>query len=332
MSSRTKLSPSSSAKAPETAPAFSEPLHIKYRPRELGEVIGQPAIVKSLKAVLKAKARPHTFLFTGPGGTGKTTLARILAQEFGCDPANLVEVDAASNSGIDDMRAVTSALRYNGFGTNPNKAIILDECHGLSKNAWDSLLKSTEEPPPHVFFFFCSTVPGKIPQTMVTRCQSYQLNPVRYDDLMDLLEDVSDREKIDPPKWLLPMVADAAQGSARGALTLLSKVADCEDKEEASSLLAQPLDNAEVIDLCRLLVSGKLSWSKLVETLKGLEEVPAETIRIIATNYLGACLLKARDDREVPRLLDIARCFAKPCNPTDKLVPILLAFGAYIYD
>ena len=165
-------------------------IHVKYRPQRLADVVGQKATVKSLEATLKAKSPSHCYLFAGPAGTGKTTLARIMAANFGCDVGNMIEVDAASNSGIDDMRGVTSTLRYNGFGDSPNKAIIIDECHGLSKQAWDSLLKSTEEPPPHVFFFFCSTNPAKVPAAMTTRCQTYHLSPVKYDDLMDLLEGV----------------------------------------------------------------------------------------------------------------------------------------------
>lgn len=316
----------------ETAPEqFSEPIHTKYRPKVLKEVVGQAAVVKSLAAALKQKARPHTFLFTGPPGTGKTTLARIVAAEFNCDPANILEVDAASNSGIEDMRNVTSALRYNGFGASPNKAIIIDECHGLSKQAWDSLLKSTEEPPPHVFFMFCSTNPGKIPAAMVSRSLSYTLNPVKFDDLLDLLEDICEREELETPTKILELVADSCEGSPRLALTMLAKVQDCSGVDDAAALLATATDNKEVIDLCRQLVGGNLTWAKLTTTLKAMPEMPAESIRIVVVAYLNACLMGAKSDRDVPRLLDMLECFLQPYNPADKLAPILVAFGRYIY-
>lgn len=309
----------------------AEPLHLKYRPATLAGVLGQNATVKSLQATIKAKSRPHTFLFTGPAGTGKTTLARIIADEFDCSLANMIEIDAASNSGIDDMRGVTAALRYNGFGESPNKAIIIDECQGLSKQAWDSLLKSTEEPPPHVFFFFCSTNPGKIPAAMVTRCQAYYLTAVKFDVIMDLLEDVCEQEQLDTHSSILQQVAHACDGSPRAALTMLAKVHDCTDQDEAATLLQTPLDNAEVIDLCRLMVRGDLTWTKLTATLKELSDTPAESIRIIIVNYLNACLLGAKGERDAVRLLELLECFLKPGNPSDKMAPLLVAFGRYVF-
>lgn len=309
----------------------SAPIHIKHRPARLQDVIGQKAIVKSLEAALKMKARPHTYLFTGPGGTGKTTLARIVAKSCGCDMANVIEIDAASNSGIDDMRTVTAALRYNGFGESPNKAIIIDECQGLSKQAWDSLLKSTEEPPPHVFFFFCSTNPGKIPGPMVTRCQTYNLSPVKFDDLMDLLEAVCDAEEYDTSGDILQEVARACEGSPRQALTMLAKVHDCENLDEAATLLQTQLEDKEVIDLCRLMMSGKLDWPRLTSTLKEMKDTPAESIRIIIVNYLNACALGAKSDRDAMRVLDMLECFLKPGNSSDKLAPLLVAFGRFIF-
>lgn len=307
------------------------PLHLKYRPQRLKDVLGQDATIKSLETALKQTARPHTFLFTGPPGTGKTTLARIVAAQFKCDLTSLIEIDAASNSGIDDMRGITSNLRYNGFGASPNKAIIIDECHGLSKQAWDSLLKVTEEPPPHVFFFFCSTNPGKIPAAMVTRCQAYHLNSVKYDNIMDLLEQVREDERFDTPDRILQLVADACDGSPRNALVMLSKVHDCRDPDEAADLLQKPLDNAEIIELCRLLVQGKATWSRVIDVLKGLEETPAETIRIMVVNYLNKCVLGAKSDKDAMRLLDMLEVFLKPCNPSDKQAQLLVAFGRYIF-
>lgn len=308
----------------------TDSLHTKYRPRRLKDVWGQDDVTRSLEATLRAKARPHTFLFTGPAGTGKTTLARILAAELGVPESGVVEHDAASKSGIDDMRGITEALRYNGFGESPNKAIILNECQGLSKAAWDSLLTATEEPPPHVYFFFTSTDPGKIPKAMVTRAVTHALRAIPIDDLLDLLDFVIEEECLPTPKKILGMVAQAAEGSARAALTLLAKVQAVEDQDEAASLLATPLENSEVIDLCRLMMSGKLSWKRLVEVVKGLE-VPAETARIIITAYMTTVALGARNDKEAMQAVDILRHFSTPYSASDKMAPLLLSFDRYVF-
>lgn len=318
--------------APAQQPAFTEPLHVKYRPKTLDEVWGQDDACNSLRATIKAKARPHTFLFVGPAGTGKTTLARIMADEFGIPPQNIVEHDAASKSGIDDMRGITEALRYNGFGDTPNKAIILNECQGLSKQAWDSLLTTTEEPPPHVFFFFTSTDPAKIPKAMVTRSVTHYLRAVRRDDLLDVLEKVREKEELETSDKILGMVADAAEGSVRSALTLFAKVQDVTDPSEAADLLQTPLENAEVIDVCRQLIGGKLRWPRLVEMLTNMKETPAETIRILITLYITSCAIGARSEKDALHALTILRAFATPYNASDKMAPLLLSFDRLMFD
>lgn len=310
---------------------MSEALHVKYRPKSLKDVVGQKAVVNSIEEVLAGKSRPHAFLFTGPSGCGKTTLARILANEFECSPENIMEVDAATNTGIDAMRAVTTNLIYTGFGDTPNKMIIIDECHALSKAAWQSMLKAIEEPAAHVFFALCTTDPGKVPSTIVTRCLAYNLKPVKFDDLMDLLEMVADEEGLKTPAPILQLVARSADGSPRQALTQLAKVASCTDEDEAAYLLEAALETKEVIDLCRKLLDQDLSWKEAMDILSSIPEQNPESIRIVVTNYVASCLAKPRDMKKVPYLLDVLAAFSKPCNPTDKMAPILLALGNVIY-
>lgn len=320
MSSRKKIE---SASEPES---IEQPWHLKYRPKELKEITGHKEVVASIRSALKEKNRQHTYFLFGPGGTGKTTLARIMAAGFDC--ATVTEVDAASTSGIDDMRTLMTALRYHGFGDSPNRAFIIDECHGLSKQAWDSLLKSTEEPPPHAYFFFCSTNPTKIPAAMLTRGPTYALQSLRYDDLMDLLEFVAEEEQLDTPNPILQTVARACNGSPRAALVMLAMVKDCVDSVEAEVLLQGVGETPEIVDLCRAMVKGSLKWGDVQKLLEPLADTPAENIRILTTHYLIA-VLKGCKQGEAPRLLDMLAAFAKPCNQTDKLAPIFLAFGEF---
>lgn len=326
MTARAKL------KAPVEDAPKTEPFHVKYRPKSLDEMVGQKAIVKSLRSALAAKARQHAFLFTGPAGNGKTTLARIISTMFGVVGNNLVEVDAASNSGIDDMRNVVSTLRYSGFGDSPNKMLIVDECHRLSKQAWDSLLKTVEEPPAHVYFAFCSTEPDKIPTAIVTRCAAYNLAPAKFDDLMDQLEFVCKEEDLDVSDKILELVARAADGSMRAALTGLAKVQGVEDEREAEVLLETVGENAEVIALARQLVKGDLRWNEVTKTLKALQEtMPAESIRLTLVNYLNAVVAGARSDKDAMRNLDMLEAFMKPANPSEKLAGLYLAFGRVMF-
>lgn len=319
------------ADEPEEVIDNGQALAVKHRPRKLGDVLGQDAVVASLRNALKSKTRAHAYCFTGPSGCGKTTLARIIAAELGCLPGNVIEVDAASHSGIDAIKEVLSGIRYQGFGDSPNRAYIIDEAHTLSKQAWQALLKPIEEPPAHVYFFLCTTEAGKIPETIVTRCHSSLLKLVRMPDLLDLLDKVSAAEDIDISDKALAMVASAASGSPRQALTMLGAVQGMKDLDEIARVLESPAENKEIIDLCRQVIDRKLEWGHLVKTLGALGDMSAEGIRIVLVNYLAACLMRS-SPKEAMRLLDVLQCFAKSFNTTDKMAPLLLAFGDLIFD
>jgi DNA polymerase-3 subunit gamma/tau len=276
--------------------------------------------------LMRSKRIEHCYFLFGPGGTGKTSVARILAGEFGCE---VIEVDAASNSGIDEMRALTSTMLYQGFGESRGKAYIIDECHRLSANAWDSLLKSTEEPPAHVFFFFCSTDPRKIPAAMLTRGPNYTLRPLPYDDLMDGLEAVCRAERMSVKPDILAAAARAAEGSMRAALVNLSMVADCRDAAEAESLLEGSSVAPEVIDLCRALARG-MRMSDVIALLKPIKEkgtISAEGARIQITAYMTVALLGAKGAKQMGYLLNVLKAFSNPCQTTDGFAPLMLAFA-----
>jgi DNA polymerase III subunit gamma/tau len=304
----------------------NQPLHQKYRPQTLGDMLGQDEVCASLEGLWQQENCPHAYLFSGPSGCGKTTLARIAALELGIEPGSMVEIDAASNTGIDDMRRVMASAAYQGFGSSPNKGYIIDECHRLSKNAWDSLLKIIEEPPPHVYFFLCTTEPEKVPKTIHTRCAEYAVRILRYDDLMDLLESICKTEEYETPEAVLALIARSAQGSARAALTKLAVCAHCLDPEEAASLLVETAEDADIIELVKSFCKGEPpDWPQVASAIKATEASP-ESIRIMAATYIAGWLGNAKE-KNLPWLLDCLEEFSTPFNTSDKLAPVYLAFG-----
>ena len=306
---------------------YDQPLITKYRPDSLVNVLGQDEVVRSIRALVASSA-PHAYLFTGPSGCGKTTLARIVAGLMQVEAENVLEVDAATNSGIDAMREVSGSLRYLGFGQSSNRALIIDECHALSAQAWQSLLKVIEEPPPHAYFLLCTTNPGKVPQTIVTRCVNYQVRELSKDDLWDLLEDVAERERMKVPEAVMQVVVRAAEGSARRALTALQMVFDCQDPKEAALLLSQPGDDAEIIELCRELVTkGRVSWSLVQEVLLANKDTDPEGMRLTIVNYVQTVLLNTKGTDKSAMLLDVLAQFMRPVSRSEKMAGLLLAFG-----
>lgn len=306
-------------------------LAVKYRPQTLDEVVGQSAVITGIKKILARKNIPHTWLFSGIGGSGKTTLARILSRHFiGKDftQANLIERDCAVENEAKDVRELTITVSHRAIGLSPIKCIILDEVHSLSTKGFDALLKSTEEPPDHVYWFLCSTNPSKLPETLKTRCVKFNLKPVSEVDLFDLIEKVSNQEKLNTLPEVLELIAETSKGSPREALSNLEKCAHAKSVNEAKELLNEPKNQKGIADLAKLLLSKRGKWADAIKILKDMENIEPETIRILITQYLSAVVMNAKSDESARYTLFLMECFSTPFNSSDKNGPLLLALGA----
>lgn len=198
-------------------------LYRKYRPQNFAEVLGQDHIVAVLKEAAKNGSISHAYLFSGSRGTGKTSVARILAREIGCSPEDIYEIDAASNRRIEDVREIREAVHVLPMNS-PYKVYIVDEVHMMTKEAFNALLKTLEEPPKHVIFILATTEVEKLPETVVSRCQSFSFKKPSHKMLKEMSVQIAKKEG----KTLEPAAAELigvlSDGSFRDMHGILEKI------------------------------------------------------------------------------------------------------------
>ncbi|MFA6554124.1 MAG: DNA polymerase III subunit gamma/tau [Candidatus Paceibacterota bacterium] len=198
-------------------------LYRTYRPSKWSEVIGQDHIVSALKDAIANKRVAHAFLFSGSRGTGKTSVARILAKSVLASEEDIYEIDAASNRGIDDIRSLREHVSVLPF-SSPFKVYIIDEVHMLSKEAWNALLKTLEEPPKHVIFILATTDLDKVPDTIISRCQTFSFRKPAKEIVRKMAIEVAKKEGYELDSGAGDLIALLGDGSFRDSLGMLEKV------------------------------------------------------------------------------------------------------------
>lgn len=198
-------------------------LYRKYRPHTFDQVFGQDHIVKVLEGSLELGNVGHAYLFAGPRGTGKTTMARIMARELGCNEEDIIEIDAASNRGIDDIRQLREGIHSLPF-SSAYKMYIIDEVHMLTKEAFNALLKTLEEPPSHVVFVLATTEVDKVLPTVISRCQTFTFNPPTRLVLRTMVNHIAEQEGFSVDKSSLELIALLGNGSFRDTQGVLQKL------------------------------------------------------------------------------------------------------------
>lgn len=286
-------------------------LYKKYRPKSFSEIEGNSATIESLQKALEADRFPQTILFTGDRGTGKTTIALIIAQLLGADSLSTHHINCSSENGVDDARAITEALLYPSLGGKPT-VYFIDECHFASANWQAAMLKSLEFTPENVYFILGTTNPQKLKKDLRSRCQEYKLESLGSKDLLRVLNRIKKAENLKVPRTILTEIVKVAEGSSRVAIQALDKIALLEDEEAMKKAIHSITDEGEasIIDLARLLCRGGTPWKKLCPILSDLKKssVEPETIRRTVLGYAQSILLKGPNEQ----CAKVLECFLDP--------------------
>lgn len=307
-----------------------KPLITRHRPTTFKGMIGNEAVYKALQRHLKDGKHSHSYLLTGPSGTGKTTAARIIAKKIG---AEVLELDAAASSGVESARSLVEIGGHMAMSGSGKRMIIIDECHALSKPAWQVLLKIVEEPPPHLYFAFCTTETGKVPKTIVTRCYDVQLRRVDMDILREWLEEViCPAEGWEVHADVITKVVQKADGSPRHALSILDAVHEVDDPEEVDRIITIVTDDDPAIQIARLLLAGKPTWSLIKEQLAKLEDNDLEAAIPAIARYIANAMHRASNEKAAARAWEILNALTFPINSPDPKVVFFAFVGRYLWS
>lgn len=278
-------------------------LYRTYRPANFDEIAGQEHITRTFRNALKNNKIAHAYLFSGPRGTGKTSIAKIIAKAVNCEQApidnpcnecdickgidrnqisDVIEIDAASNNGVDEIREIRDKVKYLP-GVGKYKVYIIDEVHMLSTGAFNALLKTLEEPPKHVIFILATTEPHKIPATIHSRCQRFDFRGVSVPDMIKRMNTIIEEENIEIDDEAIKVIAESAEGGMRDAISLLDQVISYSD-------VAVTVDDVHAI-------RGTVSNERLLEIAKAIFNNDS----VEAINLLDELI---RLGKEAPRLVD----------------------------
>lgn len=302
----------------------------KYRPQTVDEVVGQSQAAAVVNKWIKTKSIPHTIMFSGPSGVGKTTLARILINHLDCSKVDVKEINIADSRGIDTAREIRTRASSKPIG-GKSRVWILDEFHQATKDCQNALLKVLEEPPSHVYYFICTTEPAKLLKTIQTRCTEIKLKLVSDKDIADLVNTAWRKENASSFKQheeVTHRIVEVADGSPRKALKILESVISLKNSDEMLDAVQSSESREFGINLARCLMDYKKRWTDAASILKNMEDDP-ETVRQIVMSYCTTILLGSKHEKVSKRAAWIVNCLREPIYSAPRQLLALSIYEIY---
>lgn len=283
-------------------------LYKKYRPSSFDEVVGNEDTIQSLKKKIKDKSS-HTFLLYGKTGCGKTTIGRIIANELGCRGLDLKELNSADFRGIDTVRAIRSQIYY-APSEGSCRVWLIDECHSVTKDGQEALLKMLEDTPKHVFFILCTTKPQMLLPEIKGRCSKYEVKPLDLQQTLTLIRRIVKAEGATLRKNTYENIFKNSEGHPRNAIQILDKVLSVDEDRRTEVSLESISSETASIELCRALLSDK-PWKTVATILTGLKNENPENVRRHVLRYCNTILLKGEENNRAALIMEQF----EPTNP-----------------
>jgi len=297
-------------------------LYNKHRPVDLSGIVGNKAIVKSVKALHEAGNLPNVVLFSGERGCGKSTMAKIYIDLIGARSQDVVEINCGNDGGVDTGRSISKDLRQRAIGSS-HKVYILEEVHKMSSAFQDSLLTTTENAPDYVYFIFCTTNPEKMLSALKSRCTPYVMKKPTKAEVKKLLVNIAKKEDTVLTEDIQSAIISKGESCPRDCVSILHSIIGMSEEDEQLEIIESYVneESSQAIDLCRAIVDPRVNWGAIQAILKIITD-PPETVRYVVLNYMNSTMLKIRSDAKseakLNRLADIIDCFSESFMSTGK--------------